>query len=71
MAEAEYLFAMKAIAARVDTADRDDVRTLLAEINVTRLEDAMTLIEKYYPRERIKPSTSYFLEELFDENPHD
>jgi hypothetical protein len=67
VAEGEYLFAMKALSARVDTSDRDDIRRLLDELELTRLEDALKLVEKYYPRQIIKPATMFFLEEVFDD----
>ncbi len=68
VAEADYLFAMKAMSARVDTSDRDDIRRLLTELGVLQLDDALTIVEKYYPRNQIKPATLFFLEELFDES---
>jgi hypothetical protein len=68
VAETDYLFAMKALAARVDTSDREDIRLLLREMEISNLEEALGLVEKYYPRNQIKPATRFFLEELFDEN---
>ena len=70
VAETDYLFAMKALAARVDTSDRDDMRLLIRELKIQRLDDALQVVEKYYPRNLVKPATLYFLEELFDES-HD
>lgn len=70
MAEPEYLFAMKALAARIDTMDRDDMKLLLDDLNIQSVEDAASLVEKYYPKRLIKPATMYFLEELFDEKPN-
>jgi hypothetical protein len=69
IADAEYLFAMKALAARVDTTDRSDARLLLERMGVKRLDDALALVEKYYPRKMIKPATLYFLEDLFENAP--
>ncbi|MFM9904585.1 MAG: hypothetical protein ACKVQJ_08455 [Pyrinomonadaceae bacterium] len=63
--EADYLLAMKAIAARDSTYDREDVGTLINVLGLTRAEEVFSIIEKYYPRDQIKPATQYFIEEIF------
>jgi len=65
--EPDYLLAMKAISARVDTFDQDDVRTLIKHLGLKSASDVFGILEKYYPRQQIKPATQYFIEELFDE----
>jgi len=63
--EPDYLLAMKAIAARVDTADQDDVKVLIRELGLTRAEQVFDILGSYYPSNLIKPATQYFIEELF------
>ena len=61
-----YLFAMKAMAMRLgaEFQDEGDVRFLIRLLELTRVDDAMALIARYYPRERIPAKTSLALEEL-------
>jgi hypothetical protein len=65
-ASAEYLFAMKAIAMRLGAEfhDEGDVRFLLRYLGVESCEDAIALIERYFPSERILPKTVFALEEM-------
>lgn len=63
--EPDYLLAMKAIAARGGTYDREDVLKLIEVIGLKSAEEVFSIIEKYYPKNRIKPGTQYFIEELF------
>ncbi len=64
----QYLLAMKAIAARFDSNDAEDLRTLIRHMGLRRVEDVLELVERYYPRNQIPPRTQFFLEELFE--PH-
>ena len=63
---AEYLFAMKALSMRLSEESRDieDLKFLIPRLGVRTLNDAMGLIQKFYPEERIPLKTSYALEEL-------
>jgi len=63
--EPDYLLAMKAIAARDTTFDRDDVKTLIDVLKLSTAEQVFTIIEKYYSKNQIKPATQYFIEEIF------
>ncbi len=65
--EPDYLLAMKAIAARTDTADADDVRLLIKSLGLSRAEEVFAILEDYYPRQQIKPATQFFIEELFEQ----
>lgn len=67
--EPDYLLAMKAMAARFDTQDADDVRFLIRHLGIQSAETVFQIIENYYPRQQIKPATRYFVEEIFDDNP--
>lgn len=61
---AEYMLAMKCVAARFDTHDRDDVVFLLKHLKLTQPKDVFTIIERYYPRRQIPPKTQFAIEEL-------
>jgi hypothetical protein len=63
----DYLLAMKSLAARVDTEDVPDVKLLIARLGLRKPEEVFAILEKYYPRQQIKPATQYFIEELFEQ----
>jgi len=65
--EPDYLLAMKAISARIDTFDQADVKTLIDKLNLKTPDEVFNIVEKYYPRQQIKPATKYFIEELFEQ----
>ena len=64
--EPDYLLAMKAISARVDTFDQTDVKILIEMLGFKEPDEVLAVVEKYYPRRQIKPATQYFIEELFE-----
>lgn len=61
----DYLFAMKALAARANTADRSDLEFLIDELKLRDANEAVAIVEKYYPQRQIKLATQYMLEEIF------
>jgi len=63
--EPDYLLAMKAMSARVDTTDKDDVLALIRIMKLKTAQEVFAIIEKYYPRQRIRPASQFFIEELF------
>lgn len=63
--EPDYLLAMKAISARSETFDPADVKTLINLLGLTSPSQVFEIVEKYYPRQQIKPATQHFIEELF------
>jgi hypothetical protein len=63
--EPDYLLAMKAISARPDTTDAADVRLLIDLLQMKTANQVLDIVEKYHPREQIKPATQFFIEELF------
>ena len=69
VAKPEYLFAMKCLAMRVggvDTnSDISDIKLLAREIAIKTSEDAVALVEKFYPRNMLEPKTRLGLEEIF------
>ena len=64
--EPDYLLAMKTLAARVDTKDREDILFLIDKINLKTPKEVFAILEAYYPRQQIKPATQFFIEELFE-----
>lgn len=63
VASAEYLFAMKAMAARQET-DGEDLRRLAAALHITSLDEALALVERFYGPTRLGPKTQLILEDL-------
>lgn len=61
---ADYLLAMKVLAARADTEDVSDVEFLLRELQISELSQITEIVRKYYPNKIIKPETEFLLEEL-------
>lgn len=59
---------MKCIAFRLgpEFRDEDDIRYLLRHLNVERSEDALAIVERYFPADRIPPKTRFALQELLD-----
>jgi len=62
----QYMLAMKCISARWDSNDSDDVSFLIKHLKIKKPKDVFTIIETYYPKNRIPPKTKFFIEELFD-----
>ena len=67
MPEPDYLLAMKAISARAESFDPEDVKLLIGLLELKKPGEVFAVIEKYYPRQQIKPATQYFIEELFEQ----
>lgn len=63
--EPDYLLAMKTLAARVEGTDPEDVRFLINLLDLRSAEEVFAVLERYYPRQRIKPATQFFVEEIF------
>ncbi|MBA3323521.1 MAG: hypothetical protein H0T45_19040 [Pyrinomonadaceae bacterium] len=63
--EPDYLLAMKALAGRVDSKDRDDLIFLIRELNIESGAEVVEIVSRYYPHKQIKPETQAFIEELF------
>ena len=59
---------MKTLAARVDTSDKDDILFLIELLKLRTADEVLAILEKYYPRQQIKPATQFFVEELFEPN---
>jgi hypothetical protein len=66
---AEYILAMKCLAARVglDEHDKEDTKFLMNHIGLRSPGAVLEIVEKYYPRERIPAKAQYFIQEVCDE----
>jgi hypothetical protein len=66
---AEYILAMKCLAARVglDEHDKEDTKFLIKHVGLGSAAAISEIVEKYYPRERIAAKTQYFIQEVCDE----
>ena len=65
-ADPEYLLAMKCLASRIDTIDNNDVRFLIRKLNLVTSGQVFSILQKYYPKNQIRPATQYFIEEIFN-----
>lgn len=61
----DYVFAMKADAARPE--DRNDLITLRDELRLRNAEEAMRIVERYVPANRLRIQTQLTIESLFEE----
>lgn len=61
---ADYLLAMKCVAARYDTHDQDDVLFLLNHLGLKAPEAVFRIIERYYPSRLIPAKTRFLIEEI-------
>jgi hypothetical protein len=61
-----YLLAMKCAAMRLgeEFRDLDDIRYLLRHLNVTRVDEALAIVTRYFEAERLPAKTRLALEEL-------
>ena len=66
VAAPEYLLAMKCLAMRIGAEfhDEADIRFLLRLLDITRYDDALAVITRYYPKKRFPQKTIYALEEM-------
>jgi hypothetical protein len=63
--EPSYLLAMKTLAGRFDTQDRNDVIFLVRMLNIIKAEDVIAIVADYYPNKQIKPATLAFIKDVF------
>lgn len=70
-AQPEYLLAMKCLALRIGAEfhDEEDVRFLLRLLDVRSYGQALRIITKYYPLERLAQKALYALEDLLPHRP--
>lgn len=65
-AQPDYLFAMKCLAMRIgeEFHDLDDIKFLARYLGIHSYPEAIAMVTKFYPLERIPQKTLYALEEL-------
>lgn len=65
---AEYLLAMKCLAARPGegalSVDREDIQTLIRHLQLRTVDETLEVVEKFYPVERIPPKTQFMVHEV-------
>lgn len=61
----DYIFAMKAEAARAGSSDFEDLASLRDRMGFTSVEEALAAVEKFIPAERRTPKTQLAIETLF------
>lgn len=66
VSQADYLLAMKILAFRPENQapDQRDIRFLCRYLGVTTADQAMDIVERYYPVSRILPRNRFGLEEI-------
>ena len=69
---AEYMLAMKCFAARLsagpdEKGDEGDIRFLITKLDLTNVDQALEVLSRYYPPERIPVRTQYLLEDIFSD----
>lgn len=68
---AEYLLAMKCLAARTagydGSSDQEDVITLVKHLGLKSAPEVLEIVCNYYPESKLSPKTRYFVEELLAE----
>lgn len=64
--EPEYMLAMKAMAARLDTNDGEDLKFLIKLLGYKTPLEVFKTVAKYYPKGKFLVKTQYFVEELFE-----
>jgi hypothetical protein len=63
----EYIFAMKAEAARVGTSDIDDLKALIKKLKIADVQAALTVVERYVPSGLRSMRTQLTLEAIFED----
>jgi hypothetical protein len=63
----EYLFAMKAVSARIGVDD-DDLKLLGARIGITTVDQAYEVVERFYRQERIPAKAWFFMQAIYQDH---
>lgn len=64
-ASPEYMLAMKALSARPGTNDESDILFLIHYLNLKNKSEALKIIRKFYPQEKLKIESKILLESIF------
>lgn len=62
----DYLLAMKTLAGRANTEDRNDIEFLVGRLSLQSVGQVLEIVKEYYPRKQVKLETQFLLEEIFD-----
>ena len=67
---AEYMLAMKCLAARLaggagEKGDEEDIRFLVRRLGLGSAAQALDIVTRYYPADRIPARTQYVLDDIF------
>lgn len=67
LASPQYLLAMKIISMRTDQDSHDikDINILLDELGLNTAEDALKIVYKYYPKDKVRQKSIIGLKEIF------
>jgi hypothetical protein len=60
---AEYLLAMKCMACRAGTRDREDIGALARHLRIGTVDGVMAVVKRYVPAEFIMPKARVFIEQ--------
>lgn len=63
--EPEYMLAMKAMSARLDTHDADDLKLLIRHLGIKGPSSVFAIVENYYPSHEVPARIRFFVQELF------
>ena len=61
---ADYLLAMKLMAARYGEKDYEDIRFLLNKLGIKTVKEAFEIVQTYFSQNQILPKTGYIIEEI-------
>ena len=61
---ADYMLAMKCVAARFDTHDKGDVLFLIDYLDLKTADQVFAIISRYYPRQKVPAKTQFLVEEV-------
>lgn len=68
VATPEYMFAMKALAARSGTNDETDLVFLKKMLNLKNIENALLIINQFYPKQKLSIESQLLLKDLFEDS---
>lgn len=62
---ADYLLAMKVLSARPGTVDEHDIAVLIGVLELESADEALGIVQNYYPGKEVKPRARILVEEVF------
>lgn len=75
VASPDYLFSMKRLAMRAGGAEQNedinDIKQLGKQLQIRNASDALAVVARYYPANRLPPKTQFGLEEIFGNSTED